>query len=85
MSWKRGNSNTDYELARVQDKVETWSEIFDGDQGMIRIFQSEQAVQTEREKEHEKSQKRTMLFCACCALIPVVHDVPGWIHALFAH
>jgi hypothetical protein len=83
LSWKRGSQSVDIELSRVQTKIEDWSEIFDGDNGMIRIFQTQEAVDDERDKERDKNQKRTLLICAICALLPILHDLPGWLHGLF--
>ena len=81
---RRGNGSTDFELSKVQTKVEDWSDVFDGEKGMIRIFQNQQAVKDDRDEEHKKTQKRTMVFCACCALIPVLKDVvPGILHSIF--
>lgn len=43
MVWKRGRGTVQVELANLQSQVETWSEIFDGETGMIRYIQNERS------------------------------------------
>lgn len=41
--YRRGTRDTDYELSRVQDRMENWSDELDGEDGMIRQFQDDRA------------------------------------------
>jgi len=43
MSWKRGRGSIQVELANVQSKIETWSEVLDGDDGVIQYIQNERS------------------------------------------
>ena len=83
MSWKRGNQSLEIEVSRLQTKTEDWSEILDGEDGMIRIFQAHETLQAERDEQRDKKHSRAMLFCAACALLPILHDLPAWIHSFF--
>ena len=75
MAWKRGNQSVEIEMSRVQTKIEDWSVIFDGEdglKGMIRLIQEDFAIRDERDKAHAASTNRKMLFCAVAATIPVL-------------
>ena len=82
MAWRRGNQSTDIELSRLQTKVEDWSDIFDGEDGMIRLFQAETAIRDEREKQAHERQNRYTLFFAGCAAIPVILEILHRTHVL---
>lgn len=39
--YRRGNRDTDYELSRVQDRLENWSDELDGENGVLNQWQIE--------------------------------------------
>jgi hypothetical protein len=43
MAWRRGWGAVQVELANVQSKLEQWSEILDGDEGLIQYVQNERS------------------------------------------
>lgn len=54
MPWKRGNKDTDTELANVQSWIEYADPIFfgkNGDVGMVRVFYDDKAATQQREKD----------------------------------
>jgi hypothetical protein len=46
MSWRRGVKSIPVELANVQSKMESWSDVLDGEDGVIKSVQDDQAERT---------------------------------------